>query len=114
AAAHMHPKDGLIIAGERGQIKLGKGKNKKVELSLLVHLQWLAGSPKHDEDGLPYGGSAQDDAESTIRWNQERASKLRLLEVRGELPEEVTCPETKVTFRSDGGTVPKAANFACA
>ncbi|BCT51500.1 hypothetical protein RVB2_23230 [Pseudomonas aeruginosa] len=114
AAANIHPKDGLAIAGERGQIKLGKGKNKKVELSLLVHPQWLAGSPKQDESGRAYGGSAQDDAESSIYWNQVRASKLRLLEVRGEIPEEVTCPETKVTFRSGTGTVPKAANFACA
>ena len=100
--------------GHTAMLNLGKGKNKKVELSLLVHPRWLAGSHKRDANGQPFGGSAQDDAESTTRWNQERASKLRLLEVRGELPEEVTCPETKVTFRSDVGTVPKPANFACA
>ena len=39
-----------------------------------------------------------------------------LLEVRGKLPEQVTCPETKVTFYTDrrGGTVPKKSTFACA
>ena len=80
---------------------------------LLVHPEWLAGSPKQDADGRPYGGSAQDNAESTARWNQERASKIRLLEVRGILPDEVTCPDTVTTFSSDVGTVPKRSNYAC-
>ncbi len=96
-------------------VNLGKGKNKKVELSLLVHPQWLAGGAKQDANGQPFGGSSQDDAVSTGRWNQERASKIRLLEVRGKLPEEVTCPETKVTFKTGGseGSVPKQGHFTC-
>lgn len=113
AAAHIHPKDGLVIAGEQGQIKLGKSTNKKVELSLLVHPQWLAGSPKQDAEGQLYGGSAQDDVTATTRWDSERATKIRLLEVRGALPAEVTCPETKVTFKPEVGTVPKRSNYAC-
>lgn len=100
--------------GHTAIVNLGKGKNKKVELSLLVHPQWLAGSPKQDENRQPYGGSAQDDVASTVRWDSERASKIRLLEVRGALPEVVTCPETKVTFAPENGTVPKKSNFACA
>ncbi len=52
--------------------KRRKGKNKKVELSLLVHPQWLAGSPKQDASGQPYGGSARDDVAATARWDQER------------------------------------------
>ena len=101
--------------GYTERIDLGKGKNKKINLTLLVHPQWLAGSPRGDSAGQPYGGSAQDDVESTARWDQSRASKVRLLEVRGTLPETVTCPETKVTFRTgkEGGTVPKKSNFAC-
>ena len=101
--------------GHAAMVKFGKGKNKKVEMSLLVHPQWLAGSPKIDASGLPFGGSAQDDTVSTARWNQERASKIRLLEVRGVLPERVTCPETKVSFNTGaaGGTVPKKATFTC-
>ena len=91
-----------------------KANNKKVELSLLLHPQWLAGSPRQDAQGQPYGGSAQDDAVSTARWNQERASKIRLLEVRGALPEQVTCPETKITFAPESGTVPKKSHYACA
>ncbi len=99
--------------GHTVMVNLGKGKNKKVELSLLVHPQWLAGSPKQDAQGQPYGGSAQDDVAATTRWDSERASKIRLLEVRGALPEEVTCPETKVTFKPEVGTVPKRSNYAC-
>jgi adenine-specific DNA methylase len=102
--------------GHSSMVKLGKGKNKKVDLSLLVHPDWLAGSPKADPRGVPFGGSPHDDAASTKLWDEERASKIRLLEVRGDLPEEVTCPETGLTFRtgSDGGTVPKRSHFECA
>jgi len=100
--------------GHTAMVNLGKGKNKKVELSLLVHPEWLAGSPKQDANSQPYGGSAQDDVAATTRWDSERASKIRLLEVRGALPEEVTCPETKVTFAPENGTVPKKSHYACA
>jgi len=111
--ATIRVKEGLVLDGPRGQIKLGKGKNKKVELSLLVHPQWLAGSPKQDADGQPYGGSAQDGAASTARWNQERAGKIRLLEVRGVLPEEVTCPKSKVTFPTDRANKAGNGKFTC-
>ncbi|MEI7466079.1 MAG: DUF1156 domain-containing protein [Burkholderiales bacterium] len=109
-------KKGVVCphCGHTAMVNLGKGKNKKVELTLLVHPQWLAGSPKHDLKAQAYGGSAQDDAESSARWNQERAAKIRLIEVRGSLPNQVTCPETHITFAPEKGTVPKRSNFACA
>ncbi|MFZ3214762.1 MAG: hypothetical protein WA192_01770 [Candidatus Acidiferrales bacterium] len=95
---------------------LGKAKGKKVEMTLLIHPQWLEGCPKYDDQGREYGGSATDSVEATIRWNNARQATLRLLEVRGELPEQVTCPVTGVTFYTDGrgGTVPKKSTFACA
>src|SRR5581483_1117472 len=101
--------------GHSAMVKLGKGKNKKVELSLLVHPEWLAGSASKDSNGMPFGGSAQDNAECTAVLNNERARKIRLLEVRGSLPETVTCPGTNITFPTgvEGGTVPKKSNFAC-
>ena len=111
--AQLRTKDGLVIDGQNGQMKLGKGKNKKVELSLLVHPQWLAGSPKQDAKGQPYGGSAQDDVAATTRWDAARAAKIRLLEVRGTLPDEVTDPDTGVTFAPEKGTVPKKSHYAC-
>jgi len=109
-------KKGVVCphCGHTALVKLGKGKNKKVELSLLVHPQWLAGAPRQDANGHPYGGSAQDDVAATTRWDQERAAKIRLLEVRGSLPDQVTCPETNITFAPEKGTVPKRSNFACA
>lgn len=113
----LDSKRGVVCphCGHAAMVKLGKGKNKKVEMSLLVHPQWLAGSPKIDENGQPFGGSVQDSAALTARWNQERAEKIRLLEVRGALPNSVTCPETKVTFNTgkEGGTVPKNSNYIC-
>ncbi|WP_295427679.1 hypothetical protein [uncultured Thiodictyon sp.] len=111
-------KKGVVCphCGHTELVKLGKGKNKKVALSLLVHPYWLSGSSKQDKCGLPFGGSAQDDAASSARWNQERASRIRLLEVRGELPDEVTCSETSVSFKSGsaGGNVPRRSTFTCA
>jgi putative DNA methylase len=102
--------------GDNNSAELGKAKNKKVELTLLIHPQWLEGCPKHDAQGREYGGSATDSVEATIRWNNARAPKLRLLEVRGRLPEQVTCPETRVAFFTDSraGTVPRRSTFACA
>ena len=112
----LDSKKGVVCphCGHTALVNLGKGKNKRVELSLLVHPQWLAGAPNQDANGHAYGGSAQDDLAATTRWDRERAATIRLLEVRGRLPDEVTCPETNVTFKSDVGTVPKRSNFACA
>ena len=110
----LSPKDGLVIERPRGQIPLGKGRTKKVEMTLLVHPQWLAGSSKAQQEDKPFGGSAQDDAESTARWNYERAGKIRLLEVRGELQPTVKCPETGVIFKTGkGGGTAKPGYFAC-
>ncbi len=102
--------------GHNGLVKLGKGKSKKIELSLLVHPEWLAGSSQYSSNGLEFGGSPQDESVPTAAWNMERASHMRLLEVRGSLPDEVTCPATGVTFASGrlGGTVPKRSTFTCA
>jgi putative DNA methylase len=109
-------KKGVICphCGHTAMVNLGKGKNKKVELSLLVHPKWLAGSANQNVNGQPFGGSPQDDAKSSELWNLERASKIRLLEVRGTLPDEVTCPETKVTFSTAKNEAFSRGNFPCA
>lgn len=108
-------KKGVICpqCGHTALVNLGKGKNKKVELSLLVHPQWLAGEAKQDANGQPFGGSAQDDVAATTRWDAVRAKKIRLLEVRGALPAEVTDPETGISFAPESGTVPKRSHYAC-
>lgn len=95
-------------------MKLDRGANKKVALTLLVHPRWLAGSPKADAQGRPHGGSAQDDADSTARWHTARAATIGLLEVRGALPNEITCPETGMTIKTAEGNVPKKSHYTCA
>ncbi len=111
-------KKGVICphCGHTALVNLGKPKkpNKKVELSLLVHPQWLAGEAKQDATGAAYGGSAQDDVAATRRWDVARAAKIRLLEVRGVLPSELNDPETGVTFVPEKGTVPKRSHYTCA
>lgn len=102
-------------ATEGKSASLGKAKNKKIDLTLLVHPDWLKGSPGKDENGNWYGGSVTDTAEATAAWNAERAKTLKLIEVRGKLPEQITCPDTGEEFYTDnrGGTVPGKSKFKC-
>ncbi len=87
-------------------------KNKKIDMTLLVHPDWLKGAAGKDGQGV-LGGAATSDIDATMRWNQLRAKTLRLVEVRGDLPDEVTCPETGVTFSTSQGNIPKQSNFTC-
>ena len=57
-------------------------KNKKINMTLLVHPDWLKGAPGKDELGV-LGGAATSDIDATIRWNELRVKTLRLVEVRG-------------------------------
>ena len=92
-----------------------KQRVKKIDLSLLIHPHWLDGEAGQSEEGEHYGGSVSDGAEATVRWNIARGQNMRLLEVRGELPDEVVCPETGKLLKTGkaGGTVPKKSSFAC-
>lgn len=87
-------------------------KNKKIDMTLLVHPDWLKGTPGKDEQGL-LGGTATSDIDATMRWHSLSAKTVRLVEVRGVLPGEITCPETGVTFSTSQGTIPKKSNFTC-
>ena len=94
--------------------QLGKPNKKTVELSLLVHPDWLKGESSKDEMGNLYGGSADDPFEDTIRWNRARGSSCKLVEVRGALPHEIKLADgTVVSTGKDGGTVPGKSTFAC-
>ena len=87
-------------------------KNKKIDMTLLIHPDWLKGAVGKDELG-ELGGTATSDIDSTIRWNELRENTLRLVEVRGKLPDEITCPETGITFSTSLGTIPKRSTFTC-
>jgi len=94
---------------------LGTPDKKKVELSLLVHPAWLKGESSRDERGQPYGGSADDPLEDTIRWNASRMRSCKLIEVRGALPDAIALDDgTVVKTGEAGGTIPGKSTFACA
>jgi hypothetical protein len=109
------PLCGEVDVIDRLPKSMAKPGKKKIGLSLLVHPDWLKGEPGNDSQGQPYGGSADDDVEATVRWNQVRAASCKLVEVRGALPDEITCPETGVVIKTgnDGGTVPGKSTFTC-
>jgi len=109
-----HEYHDLQAATKNESIQLPKKlrKNKKIDMTLLVHPDWLKGAQGKDDQGI-LGGTATSAIDSTIRWNQLRAKTLRLIEVRGDLPEEITCPETRVTFSTSQGTIPQKSNFTC-
>lgn len=90
-----------------------KADKKKINLSLLIQPRWLKGSPNNSPDGYSLGGSVTDTPADTARWNDLRASQMGLLEIRGELPDTVTCPQTGVTIDTQEGTIPKRSTFRC-
>jgi putative DNA methylase len=95
--------------------KLAKPSKKAIELSLLVHPDWLKGESSQDKKGNAYGGSADDPVDATVRWNKARAETCKLIEVRGTLPDEITLTDgTVIKTGKEGGTVPGKSTFACA
>ncbi len=113
---------------ERGNLLIGRRQSQKksVALSVLVHPAWMVGEAS-PIGGQQFGGSAADSLPATAAWNNARSKKARLIEVRGPLPEEISCPETGVTFKTnwESGTQafridkltgirkPKKSSFAC-
>ena len=100
---------------------------KAVDLTLIIHPDWLEGEGARDAEGRAFGGSVTDSTIASTAWNQTRAKRSRLVEVRGSLPGEVICPDTGVSiktgweggaqaFRIDnvtGRKKPKKSTFAC-
>jgi hypothetical protein len=105
----------IKAANEGESSVLGKSKNKKFELTLLIHPDWLKGSPGKDADNNWFGGSVTDTAEATAAWNLERSKSLKVVEVRGKLPERIDCPDTGVSFFTDGrsANIPAKSKFKC-
>lgn len=100
------------IKGESSQLLKKMSKTKKIDLTLLIDSQWLKGSAGKDAVGF-YGGTVTSEAASTQRWNDKRASNLKLVEVRGILPDEITSPQSGKLISTSIGTIPKKSNFTC-
>ncbi len=90
----------------------GKGKNKKVSLTLLIHPDWMKGAPDKDDKG-ELGGTVTSTVEETKRWNELRQTSLKLIEVRGKLSDAITLPDTGEVMSTKDGTIPKRSTFAC-
>lgn len=110
-----HQRQDQKAASDGQSSSLGKAKNKKIDLTLLIHPDWLKGSPGEDANGNLFGGSVTDSAEATAAWDEQRNSLLKLIEVRGKLPAEIICPDTqeRLLTGDKGGTVPRQAHFTC-
>lgn len=109
---HQYRDEAAAQKGESSLLLKKMSKNKKVDLSLLVHPDWLKGSSKADDAGI-FGGTSVSEVEATQRWNLHRTKTLKLLEVRGKLPEEITCPDSGLVINTLQGTIPKKSNFTC-
>ncbi len=109
---HQHQDATAAVKDESLRLLKKSRKNKHIEMTLLIHPDWLKGAAGEDEHGQ-LGGTATAEVDSTKRWNIKRASALRLLEVRGKLPDMVTCPVTGTTFSTSEGTIPKKSTFTC-
>ncbi|MCP3685979.1 MAG: DUF1156 domain-containing protein [bacterium] len=90
-----------------------KPKKKKVELTLLIHPDWISGASSHDRQESKFGGRTEDSTEATTSWNQARAETCRLIEVRGKIPDIVECPETGDTISTAKSTVGSRGMFVC-
>ncbi|MDC0404230.1 hypothetical protein OAM26_04275 [Porticoccaceae bacterium] len=109
---HQYRDEAAAQKGESSRLLKKMSKNKKVDLSLLVHTDWLKGSSKADEAGI-FGGTSISDVEATQRWNLHRTKTLKLLEVRGKLPDQVICPDSGLLISTKKGTIPKRSTFTC-
>ncbi|MGG0940182.1 DUF1156 domain-containing protein [Brevibacillus centrosporus] len=87
--------------------------SKRVSLTLLVHPFWLKGANNLSEN---FGGTTTDSLEKTVAWNNERAKSLKLIEVRGNLPKVITCPDTGISFSTgqESGANKGRGKFVCA
>lgn len=88
-------------------------KRYRVNMHLLMHPDWLAGTPGVDENGDELGGYAGASPESTAAWFQLRQKRLFLIEVRGEtLPKTIRTVGGEVIY-TDEATVPARSSFTC-
>jgi putative DNA methylase len=94
--------------------QLNTPRKKAIELSLLVHPDWMKGERSKDDEGRLYGGSVDSPYEATARWNSVRAKSCKLVEVRGCLPPTIACADSEHHFQPDSGTKPKDGEFSCA
>jgi adenine-specific DNA methylase len=88
-------------------------QNKKVELAIVIHPDWLKGSPGVSPAGVAFGGSVSDDLDQTVDWERSRAHEHQIIEVRGPMPASLNCTTSGEPIPTDRGTIPKKSQFEC-
>ncbi len=101
------------VKGWSNQLPKDGWKNKKIDLSLLIHPDWLRGEAGSDETLGDLGGSTLSPPEATQAWIERRQATLRLVEVRGVLPAQIVDPDTGAMVDTPKGTIPQNAKFTC-
>ncbi len=116
--AYVCPERGEAIAacphcGKAVRMPTGKPVSKKVDLTLLMHPDWLKGSPRKDEHGV-LGGAVDLPPEDNARWYRMRLKNLSFVEVRGLVADRIFDPKHEGREIEAGkGTVPSKSSFAC-
>lgn len=122
----VSPDEPIYICPDRGETRAScphcgkpvkrpddKPVSKKVELTLLMHPDWLKGAPGEDDAG-PLGGAVDLAAEENARWYRLRRKHLSYIEIRGPLLEQVGDPRHAGRAIETGkGTVPGKSSFVC-
>jgi len=81
---HLQAQTAKAIDKKHLKIEPPRNSTKPVYCYLLIHPDWLKGSPGA-VDGHSLGGYADASVESTVRWYEERLKNLGLIEVRGRI-----------------------------
>ncbi|MBE2220372.1 MAG: DUF1156 domain-containing protein [Anaerolineae bacterium] len=88
-------------------------KRYRVNMHLLMHPDWLSGTPGLDENEDELGGYAGASPDSTAAWFRFRHKKLKHIEVRGQtLPTTLELHDGTL-FQTNSGNVPEQSVFEC-
>jgi putative DNA methylase len=102
----------VSLKGASSRFVKAARKNKKISLTLFVSPGWLRGEADSDDSGC-FGGTNLSDIKSTESWFDQRNRNLSLIEVRGELEEEIVDPVSQLKFSTRQATIPKKSTFIC-
>jgi len=97
---HQHASRMADIKKKHFNIEPPRNSTKSVFAHLLIHPDWLKGSPG-EMDGHQLGGHADATPEENARWYAQRAENLTLVEVRGriKLTEDTTAAQEQTAER---------------
>ena len=110
-AAHRRAARAADIDKKHLKIQPARNSMKPVYCYLLIHPDWLKGSPGA-VDGQELGGYSDAPVEATTRWYEERLKNLRLIEVRGriKLSEDASDREVVANSVTEGGRISDSEN----